>query len=602
MAPHILRRDIDDLARFKYNIPAVLSEFPWSGRSPQHVGGEEMRRVKGRWLALLLSLVVAGLLTLVIHYASASYTTGWDSGLSGSTLAEFPNPRVPESPATDWGGPLPGDTTLHPAGNPHIVTSDLIVPAGVTLTIEPGVELYFAPGTSLIVYGRLLAEGTPTQRILFTRRDEGTSWGAIAILYTAADNRIAHAIIEYTHKREGDIPRSHGVTAYSSRLTLADSVLRYTQAGAGVVADWNSTLYLLRNEIHDIQGDAVHPTGGVAVIQGNHIYNARWGVYYYEGIEISKMSPDSPALVVDNHVHDVSDDCLDANDSWVIIERNRLHHCADKGISIGAGSSAGGQSSSATVVNNLVYASDEGIAVKDSAVARIVHNTFADNGTGLGLYEAHDHPGLGGGRATVVNTILWGNGQAISLDPLSTVTVTYSDVEGGWLGQGNLDADPSFRAVDDYHLSPGSPVINAGRDEGIAVDLDGLPRLVGRAPDMGAYERQSLLNLSAWPGDGQIHLAWQATASDSALASFAISYTVGPGGGPADQPSPITGLPTTTWAYTLTGVTNYAWYTVAVEGWDADGSPLLRSNPVAVIPTDLYVYLPLILRQNPALP
>jgi hypothetical protein len=511
--------------------------------------------------------------------------------------------RTPAS-ATDWGGPLPGDTVLHPADNPHVVTSDLIVPAGVTLTVEPGVELYFAPATSLIVYGRLLAAGTPTQTILFTRRDDGTYWGAIALLYTTADNRITHAVIEYTSTREGDIPRSHGVTAYSSMLTLADSVLRYTRGrdGAGVVADWDSTLYLLRSEIHDVGGDAVHPSGGVAVIEGNHIYNARWGGYYYEGIEISKMSSDSPAQVVGNHIHDVTDDCLDVNNSWVVIERNRMHHCADKGISIGAGSSAGGQPSSATVVNNLVYASDEGIAVKDSAVARLVHNTLVDNGTGLALYEAHDHPGLGGGRATVVNAILWGNGQAISLDPLSTVTVTYSDVEGGWSGQGNLDADPSFQAAGDYHLGYGSPAINAGHEQGVAVDLDGQPRPVGSAPDMGAFELQPLVNLAAWPGDGQAHLAWRVAVDDPALAGFTISYTVGPGGGPADQPAPITGLPTTTLAYTLTGVTNYAWYTVLVEGWDAGASPLMRSNTVAVMPTDLYLYLPLMVRQNPALP
>ncbi len=538
---------------------------------------------RNRWAGLLLPMILAALLTLAVHYASAHYPI---SQYSSSSI---------------WGGPLPGNTTMHPAGNPHVVNTDLIVPAEYTLTIEPGVELYFAPSASLIVYGRLLAEGAPTQTILFTHRDAGAYWGAIALLYTQADNRITHAIIEYTDREEGAIPRSYGVTAYSARVTLADSILRYTlgKDGPAVVADWDSTLVLLRNEIHDIGGDGVHPTGGAAIISGNHIYNARWGGYFYEGIEISHMTPESPALVINNHVHDVTDDCLDVNSSWVVVECNRLHDCADKGISIGTGSDSSTQPSSATVVNNLVYASVEGIAVKDSAAARIVHNTVVSNTTGLALYEAWDHEGLGGGRATVVNTILWGNGEQISLDALSTVTVTYSIVGGNWPGDGNLDADPLFVGPDDYHLGDDSPAINAGRDEGIAVDLDGQPRPVGGAPDMGAYEYPVALTLWAWPGDTQAHLSWQLAGSEPALTSFTISYTRRPAGSLVFPPTLITGLPTTTRAYTLTGLVNYAWYTAVVEGWDVSETVVLRSNAAAVMPTDLFVYLPLTVRASP---
>jgi hypothetical protein len=554
-----------------------------------------MRR---RWLVLALAPIMAGLLACSVQYALAwqpatARQTQRDAG--GEGLSENGTQRS-GAPTTDWGGRLPGDTTLDPAGNPHIVNTDLIVPAGVTLTIEPGVELYFAPGAALIVYGRLMAEGTATETILFTRRDAGTYWGAIAILYSGADNRIAHAVIEYTSRLEGEFPRSHGVTAYGSRLTLADSTVRYTEGkdGAGVVATDNSTLYLLRNEIHDIGGDAVHPSGGVAVIQGNHIYNARWGGYFYEGIEISRMQSHAPALVLDNHIHDVSDDCLDVNDSWVVIERNRLHHCGDKGISLGSGGGGLPQTPTATVVNNLVYASVVGVAVKDGSVARLVHNTIADNGTGLALHEAPDHPGLGGGQGTVVNSIIWGNDQSITLDALSTVTVTYSDVEGGWQGEGNLDTDPSFEAADDYHLGDDSPAVNAGREEGVGVDLDGQPRPVGRAPDMGAYERQQMLRLSAWPGDERIFLAWRVASSDASLKSFAISYTNGSDGGRA-----VTGLATSTLAYTLTGLTNYTWYTVVAEGWDVDDGVLMRSNRAMVMPTDHYVYLPVVVDDFP---
>jgi hypothetical protein len=520
--------------------------------------------------AFLLPSIVAGLLIVAVRYVLAS-------------------------PATNWGGTLTEDTTLHPEDNPHIVDSTLVVAAGVTLTIEPGVELYFAPRASLVVYGRLLAEGEPAQRILFTRRDEGTYWGTIAIIESYADNRITHAVIEYT--REGlPNPRSDGVTAVDSRLTLADSVLRFTESSSGVNSYWHSILQVSRNEIHDIQGDAVRVNGGQVVIEGNHIYNARYGIYAHEGIAILNMQPNSPALVVDNQVHDVSDDCLDVNDSWVAIERNRVYNCPDKGISIGTGHQVppGTKATSATVVNNLVYSSSIGIAVKDSAVARLVHNTVVDNEVdGLALYEAVS--GYGGGAATVANTILWGNGQSIRLDAVSTVAVTHSDVAGGWSGEGNLDADPSFWAAGDYHLNGDSPAIDAGRKTGIATDLDSLFRYVGAAPDMGAYEWPPL-RLTGRPGDRVAYLRWWRANVDLPVASYAISTTVSARGTLALTPTLISGLPTTTLAYTLTDLVNYAWYTVVVEARDVGDDLLVRSNAVTVMPTDIAVFLPLTVR------
>ena len=60
--------------------------------------------------------------------------------------------------------------------------------------------------------------------------------------------------------------------------------------------------------------------------------------------------------------------------------------------------------------------------------------------------------GMGGGMSnsynsspTLTNCILWGNTpQEIYVDHLSMPVVTYSDVQGGWLGAGNIDLDPCF--------------------------------------------------------------------------------------------------------------------------------------------------------------
>jgi hypothetical protein len=79
--------------------------------------------------------------------------------------------------------------------------------------------------------------------------------------------------------------------------------------------------------------------------------------------------------------------------------------------------------------------------------------------------------------------------------------VSYSNVEHGYPGPGNIDADPLFVDPDrgDFRLQYGSPCIDAGTMTETLTDLDGNPRPVDipgvgtdgpGAFDMGAYEYQ----------------------------------------------------------------------------------------------------------------
>jgi len=406
------------------------------------------------------------------------------------------------------GGVLEEDVTLPGSAQPYLITENIIVPAGVTLTIEPGATLQFYPDRYLRVNegGRLLAQGMEEQPIRFTRWAD-TYWGGILFHRTQEDNLIQHAVVEYTREVIHD-PWTQCISAHGARLTIADSLIRHTYGGAGYSESTSgvqvfssegvgSTLYLLRNEITDVQGDAVQVTASYAHIQGNYIHDIRRGEYACEGIALH--STVTPALVLDNIIHDVSDDCLDLNSAAAIIERNQLYHCGDKGIS--AGTSLQVQIPSAvTVTNNLIYTclgkdsdpfSGSGIAVKDGTHAHIVNNTISDCRHGIYLYRGE---WTAGGTATVVNTILWGNRSALDLDALSTVTVTYSDVQmeaGVWPGAGNINADPLFRAPEDgdYRIQEGSPCVDTGSaDSAPDEDIEGVYRPQGWAPDQGAYE------------------------------------------------------------------------------------------------------------------
>ncbi|MFZ2656412.1 MAG: PA14 domain-containing protein, partial [Victivallales bacterium] len=96
----------------------------------------------------------------------------------------------------------------------------------------------------------------------------------------------------------------------------------------------------------------------------------------------------------------------------------------------------------------------------------------------------------GSGAFTVLNTILHGNGY-LQIGGTASPAVTYSDVQYGYPGEGNLDVDPCFLADgrDFYHLSEYSQCIEAGTSAGApAIDIDGDPRPDSGNYDMGADE------------------------------------------------------------------------------------------------------------------
>jgi hypothetical protein len=157
-------------------------------------------------------------------------------------------------------------------------------------------------------------------------------------------------------------------------------------------------------------------------------------------------------------------------------------------------------------------------------------NSAASVGGAVSFGTASDGP-----FSTVNNCIFWGNyavygGDEISLGGWADPVVSYSNIQGGWTGEGenNIDADPLFIDADgpdnipgtpddNLRLLPDSPCFDAADNtavpadttdldgdgdtiEPIPFDLDGNPRFAddpntpdtgnGTAPivDMGAYE------------------------------------------------------------------------------------------------------------------
>ena len=68
-------------------------------------------------------------------------------------------------------GRLEKSVTLRRRSAPYVVSGNLLVPVGITLTLEPGVTLSLVPSASLFVEGTIVAKGSPNDFIHFQRRN-----------------------------------------------------------------------------------------------------------------------------------------------------------------------------------------------------------------------------------------------------------------------------------------------------------------------------------------------------------------------------------------------------------------------------------------------
>jgi hypothetical protein len=132
-----------------------------------------------------------------------------------------------------------------------------------------------------------------------------------------------------------------------------------------------------------------------------------------------------------------------------------------------------------------------GMAIGNASTGGIVNCTFSGN---LGSVASPD-------GIPIRNCIFWGNDGPVFIDSLGDpiedpglVDISHSIIEGGWAGDGNLDADPRFvqPGTGNLRLTAESPALDAGSltlvPADLRTDIDGLPRIQGAAIDMGAHE------------------------------------------------------------------------------------------------------------------
>ena len=124
--------------------------------------------------------------------------------------------------ATDVGGIINTDTTWNLAGSPYLITSEVQIAEGVTLTIEPGVVVntpgYFGGSYTegkISIWGSLKAIGTAEDNIIFN-----------GVHLQLRDSNTTELVMQHT-KYNGGLMNNVGVTGDEPRiLVIRDSIFQ----------------------------------------------------------------------------------------------------------------------------------------------------------------------------------------------------------------------------------------------------------------------------------------------------------------------------------------------------------------------------------------
>jgi hypothetical protein len=371
-------------------------------------------------------------------------------------------------------GTLGADTTWGPEYGEVRVTGPLEVPSGVKLTIAPGTQVRISSGVAMTVSGGALeVQGTLESPVELLPSVEGATWGPLQVAGAGSWIRLRHVDFGWAQLLLGE-----GVDAELADCYLHDNtgsaILRATHAlilrmkRCRVDEYYEVLSQVTPTEVEgclfeNVHGDGFDIDGGVA---GSYIRSCTFrhgAVTNVDGVDLGNYSDGttSDGVIVEN--------CLIYDFPF------------DKGVSIGE------RALNIIVRDCVIHGVDAGVAVKDSSYADVYNNTVVASNHGLRLYEKN--AGQGGGHAVLWNNILWANGSPITIDSLSEVTVSYSDIEGGYSGGLNLGVDPLFRnaGLADYRLAVDSPVRGMGEggaDMGarmpvgsslVDTDVDGMP-------------------------------------------------------------------------------------------------------------------------------
>lgn len=421
--------------------------------------------------------------------------------------------------------------TWYAENSPYLVQGLATVPDGQTLTIEPGTIINFYTGNytsygSLYIYGKLIAQGSLNDSIVFTRYGSTNNWSIINF-----NNADSTSIIEYSK-----IEYSNGLVIYHSNITISrnkfanifqdgitcygfsnpninnNSIINNNECGIYIV-DSNPTI--MNNIIKDnglsTDYSGIICSGSNGIIENNIIrHNGGNGIYlpeYSSPLIKNNTIEDNefPGIYCgDNSNPNIENNTITGN-QWggVYCENTNNPYIINNIIQENEWGIYCLNQSNPNIINNLIIDSpNDGICCDNSSPV-IINNTIVYNGLTFpncaGIFCADNS------NPTIINTILWENStdfdfSGTGANPIISYSLIQDSSLPSWVQDGGnniFGENPLFidEIIGDFSLTNNSPCIDAGTPDTTGLnlpenDLSGKPRIYNGIVDMGAYEWQ----------------------------------------------------------------------------------------------------------------
>lgn len=248
--------------------------------------------------------------------------------------------NAPSVRATYVEGTISQDTVWYLVDSPFILSNDVDVSSGATLTIEPGTEVRFGGPFSLNIEGSIVANGTNTNVIHFTTNDPNASatWQTIRII-GAQPSYFVNCIIDYG---------KNGLTVDNGNLVITHSSVRHTSQNGILVNDGTATVS--NDEFSNNVVTGLNVTGGTQVTITNNTFSAN-----EYGILLGGQ--------------------LTGN---IDIAQNLIYNNTFNGITLAADTY-----SSTTIMRNNISGNDNGFVVQGDTSPDITHNYVFNNTVGI---------------------------------------------------------------------------------------------------------------------------------------------------------------------------------------------------------------------------
>jgi parallel beta-helix repeat protein len=305
-------------------------------------------------------------------------------------FAGFINLGTTNALGTDVSGTIGVDTTWDLPGSPYIVIDDVTVANGVTLTVDPGVEVKFDGNHSLLVNGNLFMVGNAANKVTVSSNKvtpaifdwnriliESTgsaeigfadiSYGSIGIsLNGSSNNNITNSAVHHNGFRGIEL-------SYSSRNNMTGNNVSFNDGeGIKLASSSNNTMrgnnvsYNEDTEVTGIGSGFELSQSRDNTIQNNQLHGNKAGIY----------------LRSQSYRNEVTNNTISSSKGYAVYisSLSNDNGVSKNTISYNWNGIAVAQSKDNTIKNNTIYSSNGySLWLFSASRTRIFHNNIVDN-------------------------------------------------------------------------------------------------------------------------------------------------------------------------------------------------------------------------------